>query len=161
MKREIYIYSILGILTCFLIYIQLNFRTDEEQEIASSIRKINDIKQLIIDLNCNVYLMQGEGEHLLLEGPQKKISRIIASNQNGCVKISQHKKTFMAGVFNFLDFEENNINIYITVKDLSHFDFSFIEDSKTIKYVSGECIGLILSKGQTIMIESILVNSCV
>lgn len=161
MKREIYIYSILGILTCFLIFYQLNFITDEEQRTASSIKKINGISQLTIDVNCNVFLVEGAGEHILVEGPEKKIDWIETSNQGGCVKISESKKTFLASVFSFLNIEENDINIYITVKDLDNFDFSFIDDSKTIKYISGECIGLILLKGQKIMIESILINSCV
>ena len=161
MKREIYIYSILGILTCFLIYYQLNFKIDEEQRIASSIKKINGISQLTIDINCNVFIVEGEGEHILVEGPEKKINLIETSNQGGCVSITEHNKTFLASVFSFLNFEENDINIYITVKDLNNFDFSFIDDSKTIKYISGECIGLILLKGQKIMIESTLINSCV
>lgn len=161
MKREIYIYSILGILTCFLIYYQLNYKIDEEQRIATSIKKINGINQLTIDVNCNVFLVEGEGEHILLEGPEEKIEGIETSNQGGCVNITEHNKTFLASLFRFLNIEENDINIYITVKELDNFDFSFIDDSKTIKYVSGECIGLILLKGQKIMIESILTNSCV
>lgn len=161
MKREIYIYSILGLLTCFLIYYQLNFKTDEGEQVASNIKKINGINQLIIDVNCNVFLVEGEGGRILIEGPVKKIDKIKTFTQDGCVKITEYKKTFLAGIFSFLYVEENDINIYITVKDLDNYNFSYIDESKAIKYTSGECIGLILLKGQKIMIESILINSCV
>ena len=161
MKREIYIYSILGLLTCFLIFYQLNFNIDEGEMIASNIKKINDINQLTVDVNCNVFLVKGDGEHILVEGPAKKIGRIVTSTRDGCVKVTEHKKTFLAGIFNFLHIEENDINIYITVKDLDSFNFSFIDENKTVKYTSGECIGIILLKGQKIIIESLLINSCV
>jgi len=159
MKREIYIYSILGIITCFLIFYQFNFKIDEGEMITSSIKKIKGINQLTIDVSCNVFLVEGEGEHILVEGPAKKIDKIETSTQDGCVKITEHKKTFLAGIFSFLNIEENDINIYITVKELESFNFSFIDESKTVKYTSGECIGLILLKGQKIMIESMLINS--
>ena len=159
MKREIYIYSILGIITCFLIFYQLNLQTDDGESIASNIKKIKGINQLSIDINCNVFFVEGEGEHILVEGPAKKIDRIETSIHDGYVYITEHKKTFLAGIFSFLNFEENNINIYITVNDLDDFNFSFIDESKSIKYTSGECIGLILQKGQKILIESIFKNS--
>ena len=159
MKREIYIYSILGIITCFLIFYQFNFQLDEEESIASSIKEIKGIKQLSIDINCNVFFVEGEGEHILMEGPAKKLLRIETSIHDGFVNITEHKRTFLAGIFSFLNIEENNINIYITVNDLDSFNFSFIDESKSIKYTSGECIGLILQKGQKILIESILINS--
>ena len=159
MKREIYIYSILGIITCFLIFYQFNFQLDEEESIASNIKKIKGINQLSIDINCNVFFVEGEGDHILVEGPAKKLLRIETSIHDGSVNITEHKKTFLAGIFSFFNIEENNINIYITVKDLDNFNLSFIDENKALKYISGECIGLSLNKGQKIRIKSILVNS--
>ncbi len=159
MKREIYIYSILGIITCFLIFYQFNLQIDEGESIASNIKKIQGINQLSIDINCNVFFVEGEGEYILVEGPAKKLGKIETLIQEGSVIVTEHKKTFLAGIFSFLNFEENNINIYITVKDLDKFNFSFIDEIIALKYISGECIGLSLNKGQKIMIESILINS--
>jgi len=159
MKREIYIYSILGIITCFLIFYQFSFQIDEEESIASSIKKISGINQLSIDIDCNIFFVEGEGEHILVEGPAKKLVRIETSIHDGSVNITEHKKTFLAGIFSFLNIEKNNINIYITVKDLDNFNLSFIDENKAIKYISGECIGLSLHKGQKIMIESTIINS--
>ena len=159
MKREIYIYSILGIITCFLIFYQVNFQVDEAESIASNIKKIKGINQLSIDINCNVFFVEGDGDHILVEGPAKKLKKIQTLIHKESVIVTEHKKTFLAGIFSFLNFEENNINIYITVKDLDNFDFSYIDETKTLKYISGECIGLSLHKGQKIMIESILINS--
>ncbi len=161
MKREIYIYSILGIITCFLIFYQFNFQIDEEESIASNIKKIKGINQLSIDIKCNVFFVEGEGEHILVEGPARKLLRIETNTHDGSVNITEHKKTLLAGIFSFLNIEENDINIYVTIKDLDNFNFSFIDENKAIKYISGECIGLSLNKGQKIMIESILVNSSV
>ena len=161
MKREIYIYSILGIITCFLIFYQFNFHVDEGETIASNIKKIKGINQLTIDINSNVFFVEGEGEHILVEGPAKKLERIETLIHNGSVIITEHKKTFLAGIFGFLSFEENDINIYITVKDLDSFNFSIIDERIPLKYTSSECIGLILKKGQKIMIESILINNSV
>jgi hypothetical protein len=126
---------------------------------ASSIKKIRGINQLSIDINCNVFFVEGKGEHILLEGPAKKLLRIETSVHDGSVYIYEHKKTFLAGIFSFLSIEKNNINIYIPVENLDNFNFSFIDKNKAIKYISGECIGLSLHKGQKIMIESVLINS--
>ena len=103
--------------------------------------------------------MEGDGEHILVEGPAKKLEKIETLIREGSVIVTEPKKTFLAGIFSFLNFEENNINIYITVKDLEKFSFSFIDEGKALKYVSGECIGLSLYRGQKIMIETILINS--
>ena len=116
---------------------------------------------MTIDINCNVFFVEGEGEHILVEGPAKKLEKIETLIHEGSVIITEHKKTFLAGIFSFLNFEENNINIYITIKDLDSFNFSIIDERISLKYTSAECIGLILQKGQKIRLESILINNSV
>jgi len=159
MKREIYIYSILGIFTCFLIYYQFNFSFDKTEEITSKIKQITDINHLLIDVNCNIFLIEGDGEHILVEGPDSKIQQIQAIDCDGCIRITKSKGTFLAGLFDIYNAKQNNINIYITINDLEDFKFSNIDENMNIKYISSECLGLILSRGQKLIIESKFINS--
>jgi len=160
MKREIYIYSILGIFTCLLLYFQFNW-SDKELKSTSSIQELKGMNQLTIDFRCNVFLVEGEDEFILIEGPAKKIRQIETFTTYGCVKIRENKKTLLAGIFNLFIPEPNDINIYITVNDLNIFKLSYIDEESNIKFNSIDCLGLILMKGEKLMIESKQIKSCV
>jgi hypothetical protein len=154
MKREIYIYSILGILTCFLIFYQFSNNHNETEESTSKIQSISELSQLCIDVNCNVFLVEGDGQHILMEGPVKKLKHIQAISNGSCIKITKSTSTFLAGVFRIFESKGNDINIYITLKDLDDIKFSHIDELSSVKFTSSDCMGLILSKGQKLIIES-------
>jgi hypothetical protein len=161
MKREIYIYSVLGVFTCLLIYYQFNFSFDKTEKITSKIKPMTDINQLLIDVNCNIFLMEGDGEYILVEGPDSKIQQIQAIDFDGCIRITENKGTFLAGLFGIFKAKQNDINIYITINDLEDIKFSNIGNKLNIKYISSDCLGLILSRGQKLIIESKFINSSV
>jgi len=154
MKREIYIYSILGVFTCFLIFYQFSKDNDEADENTSKIQAISELSQLCIDVDCNVFLVEGDAQHILMEGPGKKLKHIKAVDNEGCIKITKNTGTFLAGVFRIFKSKENDINIYITLKDLDDIKFSYIDELSSVRFTSKECMGLILSRGQKLIIES-------
>lgn len=160
MKREIYFYSLLGIVTAAIILFQMKVDLFERSQISSKIEPAQNIRQLRIETNCNVFLIKGEALHILIEGPVKKIQEIQAVGNNGVISIIKGKNTFLAGFFSFLNREENEVNIYINLPDFDDFRLSYIDETKNVKYKSGECIGLILYRGQKLMIEPTFIKSC-
>ena len=122
---------------------------------------MTDINQLLIDVNCNIFLMEGDGEYILVEGPDRKIQQIQAIDCDGCIRITENKGTFLAGLIGIFKAQENDINIYITINDLEDIKFSNIGNKLNIKYISSNCLGLILYRGQKLIIESKFINSSV
>jgi hypothetical protein len=161
MKREIYIFSVLGVFTCLLLLYQYNNNRDKPGHISSKIESLKNIHQLCINVKCNVFLVEGEEQNILVEGPGKELRHIQALSNNGCFSITRERDPFLAAIFNIFNIEKNNINIYITIKDLDNIKLSYIDELKNIRYISGECLGLILSRGQKLVIESKFLNSCV
>jgi len=161
MKREIFIYSVLGVFTCLLIFYQYKNNLNKTGEISSKIESLKNIHQLCINIKCNVFLVEGEGQNILVEAPGKELQKIQALTNNGCFSITRGKDPFLAVIFNIFNLEENDVNIYITIQDLDDIKLSYIDELKNIKYISGECLGLILSRGQKLVIESKFLNSCV
>jgi hypothetical protein len=161
MKREIYIYSILGVFTCLLIFYQFNFKLNETGNISSKIKSITNIDQLLINVNCNIFIVEGEDQNILLEGPDRKIRQIQAVSMDDCISISREKETFPASILGIFNLEKNDINIYITINDFDNIRISTVDELNNIKYTSAECMGLILSRGQKLLIESKFIKSCV
>ena len=161
MKRGIYIYSILGIFTCLLIFYQLNYNLKNSTEKSSKVESIKNINQLSIHLNCNVFLVEGEEQHILVEGPGKTLQQIKTSTKDGCTVITREKAPFLKEVLNIFNWEKNSINIYVTLPNLDHVKLSDIDELKDIKFISNGCLGLIVSNGQKLVIESKFLNSCV
>jgi hypothetical protein len=153
MKREIYIYSILGVFTCFLIFYQFSHFQNDREENTSKIHANSDLSQLCIDVDCNVFLVEGDEQHILMEGPVNKLKHIQAIKNEDCIRITKNTSAFLAGIFNLFNSKKNDINIYITLKDLDDIKLSH-EDLSSVRFTSNECMGLILSKGQKLIIDS-------
>jgi hypothetical protein len=161
MKREILIYSILGIFTCLLIFYQFKFSFNETDETSTEIKRIKNAHQVHIDLNCNIFIVEGEEQNILFEGPEKKIQQIQTISDKGCIRITQKRDALFASIFNILHLGTNDVIVYVTIDDLDRIRISNLDGNKNIKYTSAECLGLFLDKGQKLVIESKFVNNCI
>ena len=160
MKREIYIYLVLGVFTGFLLLYQFKISFNETPEFISKIEPIEDINQLSIDLDCNVFLVEGEDRHILVEGPGKVLNQIRSYTRDGCIRITRENVPVLSGIYRIFDLEENDINIYIILPDLNDIKLLDIDELNNIKFISSECLGLIISRGQKLVIESKFLNKC-
>jgi predicted DNA-binding ArsR family transcriptional regulator len=60
----------------------------------------------------------------------------------------------------FLKGSQDNINIYISLKNLDDIHIYSGKDKPDVKYSTHDMIGLTLKEGKTLILESKTVNSC-
>lgn len=160
MKRELYVYAMLGLLTTFLVFIQFWFPNALENSKESIFKPFDNLGQLLIEVESTVYLVEGEQNNIMVEGPENILKKITTHIEGGCISIKNSTNSLFSGLLGKLLTEGNHVNIYITLPDLSDFVVGENEPGSTIKYRSGDRIGLSLKKGEKIIIESKTIKGC-
>lgn len=154
MKRDIYLFSFLAIIILFLIIFQSERAKITSGVVASKISSMENVEQLLINLDCNIYIVEGEEQNILFEGPPKKISQVHTISRSGSIEIHKKGETLLAGVLEIFDLKKADLNVYITIYDLDQIRISNVDEIKNIKYTSSECLALNLSRGQQLIIKS-------
>jgi len=120
MKREGHIYILVSLFVAVLLFSQYNpFRTSPEK-IVSEVKQVSGFSRLILDVNCNIFFVEGENPGIVYEGPGKVIKNIRIDVKEGCVTIRNKNKN-IANIFDgWLNPGKTELlNIYVVVKDIS------------------------------------------
>ena len=154
MKREIYLYSILGFFTLSLIVIQFNLSTKEESSPTSKIENLTNVEQLMINVKSNIYLVEGEIPNILVEGPGKILKEIETIECDGCLTIKNQDISYLSMALNLFNSKKADINIYITLPDLELYNLTEELNDSNVKFTSVDRMGLYLPSGKKFILES-------
>lgn len=161
MKKELHLY----LLVCSLILIasifQSNVFKERKKKETSNVNTLDSFRQLLVEIDCNIFVIEGENQNILIEGSSELLNAIETVNNSGCITIHRKHKSFLKSVLALLSRKHNKINIYITVNNFDDFNILPVKSQLNIKYSSRDRIGLILDKGQKFLIESKEINKCV
>lgn len=160
MKWELKLYACVGLLIIVLLLLQTNFlRTGKE--FYSEVNPINSFSQLMLDIECNVFLMEGEKQHILLEGPGNRIKNIETVSNEGCILIRENGKSLISRIMGLIEPEKDKVNIYITVNELDNINLETKDKQPEIKYTAEDIIGLTLRYGNVLTLETKEPQNCV
>lgn len=161
MKWEIQTYTGISLLIiCLFIYHSNLFKIKNEKPI-SEVQILESFNQLHVDLECNIYLVEGEAQRILVEGPTNKLKKIVTINNEGSITIRQNGKELISTFFNFFDTNKYHINIYISVNNLDNFTIIPCDEESIFRYIADDIIGLSIKQGNTLTLESKNIKSCV
>lgn len=160
MKWEFQLYTGFGFLIIILLGIQTYLLRVEEPPF-SEINRIDSFNQLLVNIECNVFLLEGDNENILVEGPSDKIRNIETIYNEGSITIEENSQKILSRVMNLFSNNQEKINIYITVHDLDDFHIDANNQQPEVKYSAENIIGLTLKNGNTLILESKKTKICV
>ena len=160
MKREFFLYGLLGILTAALVLIQFRLPVSIMKTKEANLQSYRDLSQLLIEVESTIYLVEGDAEQIMVEGPENMLKKINTQIEGGCISIRNSSSTLISGMLNTLFNEENKISIYITLPSLENYVIGENNDPGYIKYQSSDRIGMSLKRGDKVIIESKNTKGC-
>ncbi len=160
MKWEFQLYTGFGLLIVILLVFQTYLLRDKEPPF-SKVNPIDQFNQLLVEMECNVFLIEGEKQNILVEGPSEKIRNIETVYYEGCITIRENSKRMLSRVMSLFNKNPEKINIYITVNNLNDFHIDGINHSPEVKYSAQNIVGMTLRYGNTLVLESKKNKSCV
>jgi len=159
MKWEYQLYSGLSLLIVFLLIVQSYLiRIDEKP--FSEVNRLESFNQLLVAIECNIFLMEGEKQNMLVEGPGGKMKNIETIYNEGCITIKKNKEKLLSRILRIINGDKYIINIYITVNNLDDFYIDAGNDQPEVKYSAEDMIGLTLKDGNILILESKKIKSC-
>ena len=153
MRRESRLFFLITLSVSVLLLMQ--FRpTINKSPIKTKVMELPDFQQLEIDIPYNVFLVEGEVNSIVVEGPVKEISRIFYEMKDTVLNI-QHRQNqwlhdWIANLVNF----RNEINVYVTVKDLSEINVTSCRAFSIQKKSENNPIGWIINTTRKVWEES-------
>lgn len=154
MKREIYLYSILGFFIFSLIVMQFRSSNTEDPFPTSKIEDLTNVDQLMIHVKSNIFLVEGEFSNILVEGPAKLLQKIETIECDGCLTIKNRDVGYLSMALNLFNSKKSKVNIYITLPDLDQYNLTEILSNANIKFSSADRMGLFLPNGKKFVLES-------
>jgi hypothetical protein len=159
MKWEYHLYLGIGLLIFSLLFLQA-YLLNQEKEPFSEVNSIDSFNQLLVAIECNIFLLEGERQNILVEGPEGKMNNIETINSEGCITIREKGDKLVSRVFHFLNKKKEKINIYITLNNLDEIYINTSADQPDVRYSTEDMIGLTLENGNTLILESKKMKNC-
>lgn len=127
MRRETLIYIGLILAIACLIFVDNNRLLG-----GMEVEKVFDLNQYDltqIDLDCEVYVTEGENGKLVLQADEATAEKLVTSDENGILSIKQPNKNLLLKWFDFSGLAHQKVKIYINHDQL---DKIRISDRATI-----------------------------
>ncbi|MFC2126335.1 GIN domain-containing protein, partial [Bacteroidota bacterium] len=149
MKRETRLFSL--IILSISVLLLLQFRPIIKKDpVETRVMELPDFQRLEIDVPYNVFLVEGEVNSIVVEGPGKEIEQIFYEMKDTLLNIqyrqNQWLKDWITQVINY----QSDINVYVTVKDLSQINVTSSKAFSIKKKVDGDPIGWIIKTTQKV-----------
>ena len=118
MKREASIFFIVILFVFGLLLFQF-YPMIEKGPVKTRVMELPDFQQLEVDIPYNVFLVEGEMNSLVVEGPENAVSSIFYEFNDTVLNINHKRSRWVLGWLNWIVRNRKEINVYITAKDLS------------------------------------------
>lgn len=120
MKREGHLYLLIGLIVTILVSFQFNPFKEGTGQPVSKVKKIDNFRQLMVNVKCNIYFIKGEEQGIVYEGPARLVNNINIDINKEVVTINKTNTNFRDFLFGWLyPSAGKRLNIYIVVHDLN------------------------------------------
>ena len=114
--------------------------------VETRVMELPDFQQMEIDIPYNVFLVEGEVNSIVMEGPGKEIEQIFFEVKDTLLNIRhKHKKWLRDGMSRIVNYR-SDINVYVTVKDLSQINVTSSKAFSIKKKGDDDLVGWIIRK---------------
>ena len=118
MKREASIFLIVVLVVFGLLLYQF-YPIMKKGPIQTKVLELPEFQELEVDIPYNVFLVEGEMNSLVVEGPEKAVSNIFYEFNDTILNISYKRSKWIREWLALVGMFEMEINVYITAKDIS------------------------------------------
>ncbi len=119
MKREGHLYLLIGLIAGVLVFFQFNPFITGNENLVSKVKKVDEFKQLLVNVKCNIYFIEGEDQGIVYEGPASMVKNIRITVDQGCITIDRASSNLKGLFFGWMNRKfVNPVNIYIVVHDI-------------------------------------------
>jgi len=118
MKREASIFLIVILVVSGLLLFQF-YPILKKDPVQTRVLELPEFQQLEVDIPYNVFLVEGETNSLVVEGPEKAVSDIFYEFSDTILNINHKRNKWIREWLVWLGMYEMEINVYITAKDIS------------------------------------------
>ncbi len=144
MKRETRLFLLITLSVSVLLLMQFK-PTINKGPIQTKVMELPDFRQMEIDVPYNVFLVEGEVNSMVVEGPVKEIGRIFFEMKDTVLNIQHRQNQWLQDWFANLINLRGEINVYVTVKDLSQINITSSKAFSIHKKSKGDPIGWIIN----------------
>ena len=140
------------IIPTFLLLMALSISTQaiSLSDVKKENRKVADFNELSFALPGNLFLTQGSKNEVIIEADEDLLEKIETEVRGNTLSIGFEKW------YNYRGFGE--INVYVTVKDISKLILSGSGDVIAQNQIKSEQLGFVLSGSGKIMIDDLVTN---
>ena len=125
MKREGHFYLLIGLVVAALVFFQFNPVMAPSGKLVSEVKKIDEFKQLLVNVKCNIYFVEGENQGIVYEGPQRLVKNIKINVDKECITISKAKSGLTGILIGWIDTSLSKpLNVYIVVRDIKSIEMA-------------------------------------
>lgn len=118
MSKEARLFFLIILFITILIFIQFN-PIASRKSVQTKVLKLPEINQMDINIPYNVYLVEGETNSMVIEGPEDLIEKISVVMDDTTLNIHRKGNQWLEDLIHIIWVPESKINVYVTVKDLS------------------------------------------
>lgn len=116
MKKEGKTYVIFSVAIFILLFFECYLQPPATQN--DHLQNLPDIREVIINLPCNVYITQDDQQKLLIEGDVRGLNHLKTTIENGSLHINNNLLGTFLKYFDLFSDQPGEINIYISLKDI-------------------------------------------
>jgi hypothetical protein len=122
-KREGHIYLLIGLIIAGLLFFQYNPFNASAEKPVSEVRPLSGFSRMLLDVNCNIFFVEGDNPGIVYEGPEKLVRNLNIDVKEGCLIISNKHKN-LSNIFKgwLYPGQTELLNIYVVVKDINTID---------------------------------------
>lgn len=137
MKREGHIYLVLGMIVAALVFLQYNPFYKPGEKIVTEVKKIDEFNHLMVNVNCNIFFVEGEQQGIVYEGPASVVKNIRIDVQKDYISINKKDITLYNVLFGWIHARTGNrLNVYVVIRDMNSLEIGDIS-GKILSCTSG------------------------
>ncbi len=118
MKGEIKLYLGICVIISALLLYQKSGIISKHNTSITEVNTLEAFNQLLVDAECNLFLIEGQEEGILLEGSVNRLTQLETNFSYGCITVRDKSKKLMSEIRDFFTGDKDELNIYITVNDI-------------------------------------------
>jgi hypothetical protein len=120
MKREGHIYLVIGLIVATLVFLQYNPFFKHSEKFVTEVKQVGEFKHLMVNVNCNIFFVEGEQQGIVYEGPANLVKNIQIDIQKDCISINRKGFTLNNLLFGWMHVKPGKqLNVYVVIRDMN------------------------------------------
>jgi hypothetical protein len=153
MKREGHLYLLIGLVVSALVFMQFNPFTRNRNKIISEVKEISGISRLLLDVQCNIFFVEGDHPGIIYEGPESLVRSIKMDVNKGIVTIKNSQGGLISILSNWINPQNSKLlNIYVVVKDISSIEIGDLLEKAGSSDISADRMNVYINKNEEVIV---------